>query len=185
VHFKRLLLQNWSFATASTLREFVKFRRKPMKCNNLADVVYDGLDGGMPFMERLTAFIHILFCRRCAAGFNRLNNVRNMLKMDYLPLSPDFEDAVMARIYAEEAFEKDPVEIPGGVSTRGWVIAGCVIVVSLATVFFGKDFAIVANSHGSSFLLPLGIITGIVVTGYGSLFIGSHIKELSERFHLR
>ena len=135
-------------------------------------------------MERFAAAFHMLFCGRCAAGFKRLENARKALKMDYLPLSPDFEDAVMLRIYAEEAFEKDPVEIPGGVSTRGWVIAGCVVVVSLATVFFGKDFAIVANSHGSSFLLPLGIITGVVVAGYGSLFIGSHIKELSERFHL-
>jgi hypothetical protein len=35
-----------------------------------------------------------------------------------------------------------------------------------------------------SFLLPVGITVGIVLTSYGALFIGGHLKELSERFRL-
>jgi hypothetical protein len=35
-----------------------------------------------------------------------------------------------------------------------------------------------------SYLLPVGITIGIVLTSYGALFIGSHLKELSERFGL-
>ena len=35
-----------------------------------------------------------------------------------------------------------------------------------------------------SFLLPVGITIGVVLTTYGALFIGSHLKELSERFGL-
>jgi hypothetical protein len=35
-----------------------------------------------------------------------------------------------------------------------------------------------------SFLLPVGITFGIVLTSYGALFIGSHLEEFSERFGL-
>jgi hypothetical protein len=47
------------------------------------------------------------------------------------------------------------------------------------------DFEKVAHRQGSSFLIPVGITIGVVVTGYGALFIASHLKELSERFGLR
>jgi hypothetical protein len=47
------------------------------------------------------------------------------------------------------------------------------------------NFVAIANSEGSSFLLPVGITIGIVLTCYGALFIGSHLKELSSRFRLR
>ena len=80
---------------------------------------------------------------------------------------------------AEEAFE-----IPGGLTTRGWVIAGFVILVSLVTAFFGLEFNNIAGEAGKSFMLPMGITIGIVLTSYGALFIGSHLKELSERFGL-
>jgi hypothetical protein len=47
------------------------------------------------------------------------------------------------------------------------------------------DFGTVADHWGSSFLLPIGITVGAVVSAYGALFIGSHLKELSHRFNLR
>jgi hypothetical protein len=75
-------------------------------------------------------------------------------------------------------------DIPGGLSTRGWVIAGFIILVSMATAFFGLDFQKLAQETGTSFLLPIGITIGIVLTTYGALFIGSHLQELSERFGL-
>jgi hypothetical protein len=46
------------------------------------------------------------------------------------------------------------------------------------------DFIKVADTQGSSFLLPVGITIGAVLTGYGALFIGSHLKELSSRFRI-
>jgi hypothetical protein len=84
------------------------------------------------------------------------------------------------------ALEKDiePYAVPGGISTRGWVIAGLVILVSLATAFFGLDFQKIAHELGMSFLLPVGITIGIILTVYCVFFIGSHIKELTERFDL-
>ncbi|MDR2049275.1 MAG: peptidoglycan-binding protein, partial [Treponema sp.] len=114
----------------------------------------------------------------------RFEDARELLVSGFIPSSPDFTDAIMDKIYAEEQGE-EVFDIPGGVSTRGWVIAGIIILVSLATSFFGGDFISIAASQGSSFLLPLGILIGIIVSAYGALFIGSHLKELSERFRLR
>jgi hypothetical protein len=46
------------------------------------------------------------------------------------------------------------------------------------------EFARMIPDLASSFLLPIGITIGVIVTGYGALFIGSHRKELSDRFGL-
>jgi hypothetical protein len=64
------------------------------------------------------------------------------------------------------------------------VITGLVVLVSLVTAFLGFDFERIAASQGSSFLLPLGLTIGVVISGYGAVFIGSHLKELSSRFRL-
>jgi hypothetical protein len=156
-----------------------------MKCDKVMDMIYE--DGQPLFLERLTLAFHILFCGHCAAALRRYGCARELLRTDFIPPSPDFEDAVMAKICAEEdVFEDEQAAFyaPGGFSTRGWVIAGLAVIVSLALSFFGRDFLSVAASHGSSFLVPLGIIMGIIVSAYGSLFIGSHLKELSQRFRL-
>jgi uncharacterized membrane protein len=91
----------------------------------------------------------------------------------------------MSRIDMEEIQEAETVSLPGGLSTRAWVIVGFIVLFSLITSFFGRNFINVADSSGSSFLVPLGITIGIVVTSYCALFIGSHLKELSEHFRLR
>ena len=103
-----------------------------------------------------------------------------------MPAAPGLEEAVMAAIAVEENISPETEEalIPGGFSTRGWVIAGLAMLVSLATAFFGLEFNKVALAAGMSFMIPIGITFGIVLTGYGALFIGSHLKELTERFGL-
>lgn len=160
-----------------------------MKCSDAMEALFTNLnDTAAPFWDRLCLALHILLCGRCAAEFRRLEMARGLLKTGCIPPSPDFTDSVMAVILREEALEQEQtafLEAPGGVSTRGWVIAGLVILVSLATAFFGRDFITIVSVYGSSFLFPLGVIIGIIVTAYGALFIGSHIEELSVRFHLR
>ena len=148
----------------------------------------------MPLLLRLRVGLHLLVCPDCAQEIERFEVARDILYTDFLPLSPDFEDSVMARIAAEEeealaAFDAEEMPlnvfaIPGGISTRGWVITGLITLVSLVTAFFGLDFEKVAHAAGMSFLLPVGITIGIVLTAYGALFIGSHLKELTERFGL-
>jgi hypothetical protein len=64
------------------------------------------------------------------------------------------------------------------------VIIGFIILISLSTAFFGMDFIHIAAFAGSSFLLPVGLTFGGILTGYGAIFIGSHLKELSAWFRL-
>jgi hypothetical protein len=153
-----------------------------MKCDEFKKIVYES-EEKFSVRERLALALHVFFCGRCSRELQRFEDVRELLVSDFIPPSPDFEDAIMARLYAEEQ-EQEVFDIPGGVSTKGWVIAGIIILVSLATSFFGGDFISIAISQGSSFLLPLGIIIGIIISAYGALFIGSHLKELSVRFRL-
>ncbi|MDR2071533.1 MAG: peptidoglycan-binding protein [Treponema sp.] len=161
-----------------------------MKCTTLLDKIYE-FDGRetLPLRNRLQIAVHVVLCPRCAEKTVRLENVRDMLRTDFLPPPPDIADSVMALIRAEASgaaadmpFEEGELspEVPFG----GWVATGLIVLFSLATSFMGMDFTSVAADQGSSFLLPVGITIGVVVTGYGALFIGSHLKELSARFRL-
>jgi len=112
----------------------------------------------------------------------RYQTAKTIMKEDFFPSSPDLENSIMAKIDAER--KDEAYAVVGGLSTHGWVIAGVVILISLVTVFFGLDFQQLALESGMSFVLPVGITIGIVLTTYGALFIGSHLKELSKRFGL-
>jgi len=112
----------------------------------------------------------------------RYQSAKTIMKEDFFPPSPELENSIMAKIEAEQ--EDEVYAVAGGLSTHGWVIAGVAILISLVTVFFGLDFKHLALESGMSFVLPMGITIGIVLTTYGALFIGSHLKELSERFGL-
>jgi hypothetical protein len=158
-----------------------------MSCAKILDKVYDQAGGEpMPLLTQIQVGLHLLVCPACAQEVERFEVARDMLRGDFLPSAPSFEDSVMAMITAggEAAEAAEMTETPGGLSTRGWVVAGLIILVSLATAFFGLDFNKVALAAGMSFMIPVGITIGIVLTGYGALFIGSHLKELSERFGL-
>jgi hypothetical protein len=150
------------------------------------DIVYEHAGEEFPpFGDRFFMALHILFCGRCAAEIQYLESARFALQNDFLPDCPDFEEAIMACINAEEEDEESPVyETPGGIPIQGWVAVGLITFFSLAVSFSGRDFISIAVSQGSAFLLPLGITIGIVVSVYGAIFIGSHLKELSERFRL-
>jgi hypothetical protein len=137
---------------------------------------------------RFRVFLHLLFCHECAEKAKNFEALRDLMRTSFFPPSPELEDAIMARLPEgdEEAEEFSGMvpDVPGGVSTLGWVIIGFFILISLATSFFGSEFIKIADTEGSSFLLPVGITIGAVLTAYGVLFIGSHLKELSNRFRL-
>ena len=117
----------------------------------------------------------------------KLELCNEILKSDFFPSSPSFEERVMEQIYAEEIqakhFMETGQEEPGGFSFRAWVIIGFVLLVS-SILLFGLDLSILASGFDSSFLIPLGITIGIMLTGYGAFFIGSHLNELRTHFKL-
>jgi hypothetical protein len=159
-----------------------------MKCEKAIDLIHYYYGEPTPLLVNLRVALHLFFCPDCAEENDRLEFSREMLKNDFFPPAPDMEESIMSRIAAEENTEletaPEPYMVPGELSTRGWVITGIVILVSLVSVFFGLEFNHLAHTAGISFMLPVGITIGIVLTSYGAFFIGSHLKELRKRFGL-
>jgi hypothetical protein len=162
-------------------------------CPGIVDkIVESSGDEPLSLFLRTRLFLHLLFCRDCAEKAKNFEILRELMKTDFFPPSPELEETIMARLPpGGEGEDENAAEfpglvpgVPGGVSTLGWVVIGFFILISLATSFFGSGFVKVANAEGSSFLLPVGLTIGAVLTGYGVLFIGSHLKELSARFRL-
>ncbi|MDR3303401.1 MAG: peptidoglycan-binding protein [Treponema sp.] len=155
-----------------------------MTCHEVKDKLYEaGREEALPLMLRVRIMAHLFGCSRCMREARNLKIAQQLMAEDFFPTPPLFEDRVMASIYDEAAWET-PVSAPDphAISLRSWVITGFVIVISLATSFFGMNFIEIAAAQGLSFLLPVGLTIGCIVTGYGALFIGSHLKELSDRF---
>jgi hypothetical protein len=135
----------------------------------------------VPLTIRFRIALHLLACGRCSREITRYEGARDLLKKDFFPPSPALEGMIMEKIYREAPL----AETAGEISLRGWVITGIIVVFSLSSAFLGMNFGNIAAREGSSFLLPLGLTIGTIVSAYGALFIGSHLKELSERFRLR
>ena len=158
-----------------------------MSCERILDKVYELED--LFLLDRLQVALHLFVCPDCALKAERFRLSKEILREEFLPPSPaGLEDSIMAAIAEEEgesALDAQVAAAPGGVSLGGWVVAGLVLLVSLTTIFFGMEFNNVAGAAGMSFMIPIGITIGIVLTCYGALFIASHLKRLSERFDLQ
>jgi len=163
-----------------------------MDCSKVKDLIYENFGNDQGSADSLSLFdqiqisFHTFFCQKCARDIALFENTRNILREDFFISSPELEDSIMMKIASEEepSGAQEIYASPGGISTRNWVIAGLIVMISLVTAFFGIDFKNIASESGMSFLLPIGITIGVVLTTYGALFIGSHLKELSERFGL-
>lgn len=172
-----------------------------MSCSKILDMFYEysgtdsGYDDSMPLLDQLQVWFHTLLCQNCAREIQRYEDARTVMREDFFPYSSNLdstnldslnlEELIMTKIANDEQLETESsYAIPGGISTRGWIIAGLIILVSMVTAFFGFDFKNVAQELGMSFMLPMGITIGIVLTTYCAFFIGSHLKEFSERFGL-
>jgi len=144
-------------------------------------------DCPLPLLAKIRIGLHILFCPSCPVELKRLRHnlqyVEDIMKTDFFPFPPGLENIVMERLLEDDM--KGSPEVPVGFSIRLWIAIGFFVLLSLSTSFFGMDFIRIANAEGLSFLLPVGITIGVVLTCYGALFIGSHLEELSNRFRLR
>jgi hypothetical protein len=155
----------------------------------MLDKIYDfsvfrAGDKPLPLVSRLEIALHVVFCSRCAGDLLKLETVRELMVTDFFPQAPDLENVIMDRIYGDDFAELPVFAATPEVPLKGWVVIGLIIVFSLATSFFGMDFVNLVKTSGISFLLPLGITIGVIITVYGALFIGTHLKELSDRFGL-
>ena len=141
-------------------------------------------DHPLPILVQLRIWLHILCCHGCAEELKGLHRLEEIMKTGFFPPAPDFGDLVMEGLQNETCMMEEKIAAPAGFSFRSWVIIGFFVLFSLSSAFFGVNFIEIADTEGLSFLLPVGITIGIVLTCYGALFIGSHLKELSTRFGL-
>ena len=156
-----------------------------LSCDKVIEVFFEySREEEIHPLLRLRIAFHLLFCARCAEETRKFALLKDIQDRDFFPSAPSFEDQVMEALaddfFQDEAAPELISDFPGGFSFRSWVIMGFVILVSLGVSFFGIDIFQI----DSSFLLPLGITVGTVLTGYGAVFIASHLKELSEHFKI-
>ena len=155
-----------------------------LDCDTILDTIYyTDRDENVSLMKKLQTKIHLLFCPSCSAAQNELHNIEAIMQDDFFPQSPQFEDTFMEYLYNETETGEETYAT-AGFSFKSWVIIGFFVLFSLSTAFFGMNFIQISASEGLSFLLPVGLTIGLVLTCYGALFIGSHLKELSTRFKL-
>jgi len=156
-----------------------------MDCSTAMDFVHEAdKENSLSLLTQLRIEMHLLFCAACTGELKDLRRIDEIMKADFFPPSPDLGDIIMERLHEETAMDA-VTDAPAGFSFRGWVIIGFFVLLSLSSAFFGMNFVHIADAEGSSFLLPLGITVGVVLTCYGAFFIGSHLKALSSRFGLR
>ncbi|MDR0690143.1 MAG: peptidoglycan-binding protein [Spirochaetaceae bacterium] len=153
-----------------------------MFCHDVMEKIIESDGDNISLMTRFKIALHLLVCGRCSAEIIRYEAARDILKIDFFPPVPELEGIIMEKIYREEP--EDLTETAGEISFRSWVITGIIVLFSLCSSFLGIDFGKIAAREGSSFLLPLGLTIGTIVSAYGAVFIGSHLKELSERFRI-
>ena len=156
-----------------------------MNCDTVVDTIYEAeKDISLPIMTQIRIGLHLLFCPSCTEEIKKLRCIEEIMQNDFFPPSPDFGELLMERL-VEEADIEEETDAPTGFSFRGWVLIGFFVLLSLSSAFFGMNFVKITDTEALSLLLPLGITTGMALTCYGALFIGSHLKELSTRFGLR
>ena len=155
-----------------------------LDCDTVMNTFYEGDINSLPLLNKLRIDLHLLFCPDCAREYKNLKFLEEIMKNDFLPPSPHLDEIFMEKM-AKEAGIEEKADAPTGVSFRSWVIIGLLVLFSLSSAFFGVNFIEIADAEGLSFLLPVGITIGIVVSCYGAFFIGSHLRELSMKFRLR
>ena len=157
-----------------------------LNCNEVMDEIYEfSGDDLIPLPQKIRIAFHLFFCVRCSEKMRKLEMLKEIPQSQLFPPSPSFEEIVMEQLAGD--FLEDEArgnEAPGAFSFRSWVIIGFIILISLATSFFGIDIIQVAFGRDSSYLIPLGITVGMVLTGYGAFFIASNLEELREHFKI-
>ncbi|MDR2536749.1 MAG: peptidoglycan-binding protein [Treponema sp.] len=156
-----------------------------MTCDEVMDKVYETFgEQDVPLLLRIRIMAHLHWCGHCAEEYRKLKILTQTLTHDdFFPATPlSNTDNIMEKIerLEEVKINKEHSVVP--ISLRRWIIIGFIMLISLSSMVFGMDFMKVVSTQGRSFLLPVSLTIGCVVTGYGAMFIGSHLKELSDRF---
>ncbi len=156
-----------------------------MKCDEKLDRIFSAdEDAPLSLVTRLQFFFHTFFCDHCRLIMKQYEDSRELMKNDFFYDIPDMSNEIMNQVLSEELIPED-IEVHEWVSFKKWIIAGCIILVSLVSAFFSVNFNTVAVSGDSSYMLSFGLVIGLIVSIYGLLFIGTQMKQLRHFFDNR
>ncbi|MDR1231986.1 MAG: hypothetical protein LBK61_11385 [Spirochaetaceae bacterium] len=157
-----------------------------MRHSTVIEKIYE--NESFSFFERLSIAFHLLRCKRCIRDLARYENAREIMRGEFFADEGEsVADYVMSMIGKEErAVVPNPLaDLPPEIlPIRNWIVSGVIIISALTTSFFGMDFNSLVHDFGNNFTIPLAITIGTVITAYIALFIGKHLKKLSELFGL-
>ncbi|MDR3356906.1 MAG: peptidoglycan-binding protein [Spirochaetaceae bacterium] len=148
-----------------------------MNCNKVLDSLYYS-DKYTPLITRLLIALHIRHCPKCAAHWQALQTAAVLLEEDFFPPSESHADSIMALVEADEPFAASRDR--DAVSLRAWIITCLALLFSLSSAYLGIDYLTPLDIRTINFMLPVGITVGGAITAFCAIFIGCHIKELSD-----
>jgi hypothetical protein len=149
-----------------------------MKCDEKLDkILCADEDDVLSLATRIQFFFHTFFCDHCRSIMEQYEDSRELMRTDFFYEASDMSNEIMNQVLSNETIPED-IEIHEWVSFKKWIIAGCIILVSLVSAFFGFNFDEVAVSRDSSYILSIGLVIGLIISIYGLLFIGTQMKQI-------
>jgi anti-sigma factor RsiW len=144
-----------------------------MRCDSFLDR-WDMLDAGEEpgFFLKL----HLAGCPECRARVEALDRTLAA----YRAARPCEKDAAAAEAVEERVMAAvNLMPRPHReLRARDWAVAGFAIMLSMAMIPFDRNFSVIKELFGTSYALPLSLVLGLVMAGYGAVFIGTHMDEL-------
>ena len=129
---------------------------------------YDRAETGAKLSPSLA--LHLARCPGCSA---RVEFRRRALELYRLP-GPDPD--IASRVLAALPFLPRPHR---SVSLRDWILSGLILSASVVLVPAQGVFARVIEVYGNRWTVPFALVFGLSVSVFGSIFILTHMDELS------
>jgi hypothetical protein len=144
-----------------------------MRCESFLDR-FDRLDAGEE--PGLLLRLHLSRCPSCRARVEGLDAAIESWRAQEGEALPAREaEAVEGRVMAAVRLMPRPHR---ELHARNWILAGLVIVASMAFIPYDRNFLFIKELFGESYTLPLFLVLGLLLTVYGAVFIGTHMEEL-------
>lgn len=132
---------------------------------------------------------HLRSCPNCSSLVLKIDSGLAILSEQ--TLRPDaelrselFVQSVMARVRQESAAVDEDAPEEQNLLSR-WIVVGVIILAAIPLSSFSDSLSWLSQLFGSRLDFPLHLVLGLAFTIYALFFIGSHLKELSRRLHLK
>lgn len=159
-----------------------------LTCQQLTELVTDYLEGRLSLREWIRFQMHLGMCRRCRVYLRQMKmTVKTLGKMPVDPIPADVRRELLARFHALHRREGPRATsaswIPGLLaaitnatgSTRGWAIAGAIVVFALSVVLTLRHQT--GPLGDGAWCLFVEITSGGLLVGLlGALALTSHVR---------